>query len=372
MSVTYGFYNSVNGDRRYNTPQMSSIFDGIIRDGVFQSIGTAFAVTPGTGLHVSVGVGRAWFDHTWTLNDGALVLAIDTPDLFHPRYDAIILEVNSSNGVRANSIKVLKGQAADNPVAPSLTNNTTLHQYYLAYVYVAVGVTSFIQGNITNKVGTISTPFVTGPLAVITTDDLLTQWASQFNVWFNNLQIVLAGNVAANLQNEINNANRTLIQEIFSTGTEDEFNFTNIPAGYHQLLLTGTLKCVNTGEYGAANVMVKINNDSNADYGYLDKDTGEWQLNIYNMTIPWVVGSKQADVNLVNTVKLEFPAYDSIDVYKWINLSGISANLFGNPTLGGAYSIANLWKVASPISRIQVFGTFVENISCLRLFGCAS
>lgn len=44
MSVTYGFYNSLNGDRKYNAEQVSSLFDGLIIDGVFASIGTAFAV----------------------------------------------------------------------------------------------------------------------------------------------------------------------------------------------------------------------------------------------------------------------------------------------------------------------------------------
>ena len=34
MSVTYGFYNSLNGDRRYDANQMSAIFDGLIIDGV--------------------------------------------------------------------------------------------------------------------------------------------------------------------------------------------------------------------------------------------------------------------------------------------------------------------------------------------------
>ena len=43
MSVSSGFFNSLNGDRKYNAAQMSAIFDGLIIDGVFASIGTAFA-----------------------------------------------------------------------------------------------------------------------------------------------------------------------------------------------------------------------------------------------------------------------------------------------------------------------------------------
>ena len=31
---SYGFYNSVNGDRLYNAQQMSELFEGLITDGV--------------------------------------------------------------------------------------------------------------------------------------------------------------------------------------------------------------------------------------------------------------------------------------------------------------------------------------------------
>ena len=54
MSVTYGFYNSKNKDRRYDAIQMSSIFDGIIRDGILQHVGTAMMVKESTGMMVNV------------------------------------------------------------------------------------------------------------------------------------------------------------------------------------------------------------------------------------------------------------------------------------------------------------------------------
>ena len=44
MAVTYGFYDSTGGDRKYNALQMGSIFDGIIQDGVYANIGNAFQV----------------------------------------------------------------------------------------------------------------------------------------------------------------------------------------------------------------------------------------------------------------------------------------------------------------------------------------
>ena len=64
MAFTCGFFNSENGDRKYNAEQMSAIFDGIIADGVFTTIGDHMAVSAGTGMQVLVGTGKAWFDHT--------------------------------------------------------------------------------------------------------------------------------------------------------------------------------------------------------------------------------------------------------------------------------------------------------------------
>ena len=40
MALTYGFYNSLNGDRKYNAMDISRLFDGLIKDGVFMSIGS--------------------------------------------------------------------------------------------------------------------------------------------------------------------------------------------------------------------------------------------------------------------------------------------------------------------------------------------
>ena len=76
MSLTYGFYNSNAGDRKYDAVQMSSIFDGIIHDGVYASIGDSFAVAATTGREITVGTGRAWFNHTWTFNDSAIPLTV--------------------------------------------------------------------------------------------------------------------------------------------------------------------------------------------------------------------------------------------------------------------------------------------------------
>ena len=163
MTITYGFYNSVSGDRVYDAIDVSSMFDGVIIDGVFETIGDALETTDGTGMNVVVGPGKAWFDHTWTLNDAALTLAIAASDVILPRIDYVVLEVDASNAVRANTIKVLTGTPATVPVPPTLTNTSEVHQYPLAEVAVDAGVSEILAADVTNLVGTAFCPFVTFP-----------------------------------------------------------------------------------------------------------------------------------------------------------------------------------------------------------------
>lgn len=184
MSVTFGFYNSVNHDRRYNALQMSSIFDGIIRDGIFMSIGTAMVVKAASGMTVNVGEGRAWFDHTWTLNDSELPVKLEASELILNRIDTIVLDVDHRDSVRANSIIAIKGTPASNPVAPRLIRTTDHNQYPLCNIYVKAGVTEITQSNITNLVGTGSCPFITGILESIDIEDLVSQWEAQWNEFY--------------------------------------------------------------------------------------------------------------------------------------------------------------------------------------------
>lgn len=181
MSVSSGFFNSLNGDRKYNAAQMSAIFDGLIIDGVFASIGTAFAVKAAGGLTVNVGIGKAWFDHTWTVNDSILPMTAPEAEVLLDRIDAVVLEVNETESVRENTIKFVKGNPSSAPSRPTLTNEGNVHQYPLCYIYRKYGTAVINQADITPMVGTESTPFVTGVLQTISLDELLGKWQDELD-----------------------------------------------------------------------------------------------------------------------------------------------------------------------------------------------
>lgn len=204
MAVTYGFYDSFQGDRKYNSEQMSRIFDGILQDGVFASIGTSLVVEPSEGLNVNVGIGRAWFNHTWTFNDAILPLPISEPNVALSRIDAVVLEVNSDVLVRANSIKVIEGVPSSTPEPPVMEDTTTLHQHPLAYILVEPGVTTIHKSKITNLVGTPACPFVTGIIENITIEGITQILEGRFELWFETVKDILDENTAGNLLNLIN------------------------------------------------------------------------------------------------------------------------------------------------------------------------
>lgn len=229
MSVTSGFFNSRNGDRRYNARQMSSIFDGIINDGVFANIGDAFSVKAVTGNDISVGIGRAWFNSTWIYNDSAYLITMSDSEVILGRYDAVVLEVDRSDAVRSGTIKVIKGTPSSSPEKPAMISTTECNQYPLAYIIRKAGTSSITQADIINMIGTSSCPYITGILEVHNIDNIVAQWQDQwnqwyametetgntnfsqwmsekqgdFNVWFNNLQVILDGEVATQLASSI-------------------------------------------------------------------------------------------------------------------------------------------------------------------------
>lgn len=203
MAVTYGFYNAINGDRRYDALQMSSIFDGIILDGVFQNVLNAFMVKPSEGMTVTVDPGRAWFNHTWTLNDSKIPIVVPQSEVILNRIDAIVLEVDARQAVRENSIFLVKGSPSSNPARPTLVKETDRWQYALAYIYVGAGVSEIRSTNITNVVGSGDTPFVTAPFKTLSLDEMYQKWEDAWDLYFSSKQFEMETEIA-NWQTEIN------------------------------------------------------------------------------------------------------------------------------------------------------------------------
>ena len=192
MSLTSGFFDSFNEDRKYNSLQFSSIFDGIISDGIYATYGDYFLVSPVSGMNIKVGTGRAWLDHTWTLNDADYPLTVEDAEVVLKRIDTVIIEVDRSNSGRINRLRILKGTPASAPVAPQLTKTESLKQYPLADILVKPNATEIVAADITNRIGTKDLPWVTGVIDHVTAEELVQQWRTEFDTLLDTLQTMIS------------------------------------------------------------------------------------------------------------------------------------------------------------------------------------
>ena len=184
MALTSGFFNSVSGDRVYNADQISSMFEGLISDGIYEDVGDAFQVLAATGMNVTVGTGRAMLNGKWAKNTAAITLTLNDAHALLNRYTAIVLRLDISN--RAVSVEMIDGTAASTPTKPAIVRNASYYDLLLAYVYVGTGVTAITQANIEDqRANTIYCGWVTGIIQQVDTSQLFLQWQNAYETFYN-------------------------------------------------------------------------------------------------------------------------------------------------------------------------------------------
>lgn len=179
MALTYGFFNSVSGDRVYNADTISRMFRGLISDGIYANVDDAFRVQATTGLTLSVGSGRAIVEDRWVENDAAITVTLSAANALLDRIDAIILRKSTTS--RDVSLMVLTGVPANNPIRPAITRNGTTYDLLLAVVRVPAGATTITAANITDmRTDSSVCGWVTGLVDQVDTSTLFTQFAQAY------------------------------------------------------------------------------------------------------------------------------------------------------------------------------------------------
>ena len=222
MQVSSGFFDSLQGsERRYTAEEFSSIFDGLISDGVYENYPgnnvKPFSVTPATsGFNINIGPGRAWFQHVWVLNDSTIQLTIDPPHTTYARKDTVLIKVDKLN--RNSYILVSKGEPSSTPSPTIPANNVSdgIYYYPIAYVTVPISagraeycqfVTAIGDGGATPLVKAIVQPSMSFEEYLAEYDTRLTFRLNakfeEIDAWKDTLSALLDGDVAANLGDRI-------------------------------------------------------------------------------------------------------------------------------------------------------------------------
>lgn len=236
-NVTSGFFDSTESNRRiYTADEFSSIFDGLISDGVYENYpgGTRTVngktvkippfevtkVTSGSDLVISIGPGRAWFHHVWVLNTTSTVTLSPAHGTL-PRIDCIYLRVNK--GARSCNLDCKEGTPSSDPTGsfPGDDNNNDVYYYPIAFIKVPKAASSSSSLVVTPAIGNPDPP-ANGKTPIVkaivdpsmSLDEYITSYKAQvtaqlnakfaeIDAWKDTISALLDGDVAANLGNQI-------------------------------------------------------------------------------------------------------------------------------------------------------------------------
>ena len=212
MNYKYGFFDSVdlgngNYDRVYSSAEFSHYWALLVGNGVFIQPSTSLNVVATTPLSMSIKVlpGTGWIKgHYLTIPDD-MDEPIDVPvaDPSLPRIDSIIMALNNND--RDMKLYVRSGTAAVSPTAVTLQRNDGVWELELAQITIAAGAGNITQQAIRDmRTDPDRCGIVTGLIDQLDVSGFFTAARASFDEWFEDVKIELGGDVAGNLQNQIN------------------------------------------------------------------------------------------------------------------------------------------------------------------------
>lgn len=219
-----GFFNSVNGDRKYKASDFAEYFNSLITNGIFPNPSTNLQIISNNNMTITLNAGKGWINGYIYNNTDNLILDILPADGILNRIDRIVLKYDLIK--RSINAVVKKGEFASLPVAPVLQRDADAYELGLADIYIKAGSISITQSNITDLRLNTDLCGIVSSLIKPDTTAIFNQYMDwyqrtsegyendievtkqnferDFNTWFSTIKDSLSGDVAGNLLNMIN------------------------------------------------------------------------------------------------------------------------------------------------------------------------
>ena len=186
MAYSSGFFNSINGDRKYNAEELSNFYGQLISNGVLNKAGNGLQVTAGEGLTVKISKGWAWINTHYFYNDSVITLDVPQSGAVSKVYN-IVLRLNNTQQSDGRYIKPF--------VSETIVRQDLIYDIVLAKVFVSANSVAISNANITDtRPNTNLCGWVTGLINQVDTTELDNQWRSAYQnfydrymAWFSDL-----------------------------------------------------------------------------------------------------------------------------------------------------------------------------------------
>lgn len=205
-------------DRTYNSEDWARYFRSFIGNGIFANPSSNLQIiSDRNDMTIIVKQGKAFIDGRYYENTDELILTVENADGVLNRIDRVVIRLDYTTREIKTIIK--KGTNASNPIAPTLQRDFDIYELSLATINVVKGATRILQADVTDtRMDSALCGIVTGMIEQIDVTNLFAQYDSAFNLWFETVQGNLSGDVAGNLQNQIDN----LVNKYFDKTTTGE------------------------------------------------------------------------------------------------------------------------------------------------------
>lgn len=274
MSYTSGFFDAMDlgggkYDREYSAAVFAHYFSLLVKNGVFPDPSTGMQVKASSSpdMHVSVQPGSGWVNGYYITisDDGPEVLTVPTANPSLSRIDSVIMGLNYVD--REIQLYIKSGAVSSSPSAVSLQRDNNLYEMELAQIAVGAGIASISQANITDmRQNTSRCGIVKGTIDQIDTTDLFAQYDDAFQTWFDDIQSQLSGDVATNLQNQINSLKTGKVNVSDKASTEQAQAGTDNTKWMTPALVKASLNDYNKKFYKVGDIVVTARTDLGSDW----------------------------------------------------------------------------------------------------------
>lgn len=147
MAIRSSFFNSEDGDRKYNAADFAEYFSSLVDTGLFpEEDNSEFLVKSNNNMTVSVGAGQVWVDGYSMINDNDYVLDIETASGSLNRIDRVVIRLDLEK--RDIFLDVKRGVTTEEPVAPDLQRDNVIYELGIADITVSKNISEITQDDI--------------------------------------------------------------------------------------------------------------------------------------------------------------------------------------------------------------------------------
>lgn len=190
-TIKSGFFDSINGDRKYTADDMNRPYKRVITEGIFATpLGTPSTdlqvISAQNGMNITVKAGQGLLGGKWFENQADFQITVSNNTAVVPRRDSIIIQIDTRQSGRNVNIIYREGVANSNPLPPDLDVLSGVIEKRVANIYVAAGASYIGNDAITDLRGSSELPWITSLINQVDTSTLLQQFETAYWGFYNN------------------------------------------------------------------------------------------------------------------------------------------------------------------------------------------